>query len=388
MQSIIFECQLFYLRNLGKSGLRVSNICLATWVTLASHLSDEVAEDIVTLAYNSGINVFDTSEAYTGGKTEILLGNILKKKAWRRSTFIVMTKIYWTNNFRKDFKFLKAYFLLSTTNSILIGIPNLSNKLVDFFVHFLLYMSSPNKTMDTERGLSRKHIIEGVQISLQRLQLNYIDVVFVNKADPLCPMEEIVRAFTYCINKGMIMYWGTARWSPVEIMEAYTVARQFNLIPPICEQMEYHMFYRDKAEINLPELYHKIGVGAMVWSPLVLGITNNKFDDFAPPFSRVSIKSYSWLREKVQNEDAKKQQAKMQEISQLAEKLGCSFSQLTVAWCLKNENVHCVIVGATCADHIYDHIQALQIRSKLNTALMAQLDAILDNKPVRTLPKR
>ncbi|KAF0047013.1 hypothetical protein F2P81_000646 [Scophthalmus maximus] len=197
-------------RNLGKSGLRVSCLGLGTWVTFGGQISDEVAEQLMTIAYESGVNLFDTAEVYSGGKAEIILGNIIKKKCWRRSSLVITTKLYWGG---------KA---------------------------------------ETERGLNRKHIIEGLRGSLQRMQLEYVDVVFANRPDSNTPMEEIVRAMTHVINQGMSMYWGTSRWSAMEIMEAYSVARQFNLIPPVCEQAEYHFYQREKVETQLPELYHKI----------------------------------------------------------------------------------------------------------------------------------
>ncbi|CAM9739991.1 unnamed protein product, partial [Bubo scandiacus] len=222
-------------RNLGKSGLRVSCLGLGTWVTFGGQITDEMAEQLMTLAYDNGINLFDTAEVYAAGKAEVVLGNIIKKKGWRRSSLVITTKIFWGG---------KA---------------------------------------ETERGLSRKHIIEGLKASLERLQLEYVDVVFANRPDPNTPMEETVRAMTHVINQGMAMYWGTSRWSSMEIMEAYSVARQFNLIPPICEQAEYHMFQREKVEVQLPELFHKIGVGAMTWSPLACGIVSGKYDGGIPP---------------------------------------------------------------------------------------------------------
>ncbi|XP_021425112.1 voltage-gated potassium channel subunit beta-2 isoform X7 [Oncorhynchus mykiss] len=232
-------------RNLGKSGLRVSCLGLGTWVTFGGQITDEMAEQLLCLAYENGINLFDTAEVYAAGKAEVVLGNVIKKKGWRRSSLVITTKIFWGG---------KA---------------------------------------ETERGLSRKHIIEGLKASLERLQLEYVDVVFANRPDPNTPMEgiaETVRAMTHVINQGMAMYWGTSRWSPMEIMEAYSVARQFNQIPPICEQAEYHMFQREKVEVQLPELFHKIGVGAMTWSPLACGIISGKYDSGVPPYSRASLK--------------------------------------------------------------------------------------------------
>uniref|UniRef100_A0A3Q2XR37 Potassium voltage-gated channel subfamily A regulatory beta subunit 3 n=1 Tax=Hippocampus comes TaxID=109280 RepID=A0A3Q2XR37_HIPCM len=184
----------------------------------------QIADSVMTLAYDNGINVFDTAEVYASGRAETTLGNILEKKGWRRSSYVVTTKIYW-------------------------GGP-----------------------AETERGLSRKHIIEGLRGSLARLKLDYVDIIFANRSDVNSPMEgsqrvslcvhvyaEVVRAMTFVINQGMAMYWGTSRWNAMEIMEAYSIARQFNLVPPVCEQAEYNYFQRDKVELHLPELYHKIG---------------------------------------------------------------------------------------------------------------------------------
>uniref|UniRef100_A0A8C1YRB7 Voltage-gated potassium channel subunit beta-1 n=1 Tax=Cyprinus carpio TaxID=7962 RepID=A0A8C1YRB7_CYPCA len=271
-------------RNLGKSGLRVS--CLG------------LAEQLMTLAYENGINLFDTAEVYAAGK---------------RSSLVITTKIYWGG---------KA---------------------------------------ETERGLSRKHIIEGLRASLERLQLEYVDVVFANRPDPNTPMEETVRAMTHVINQGMAMYWGTSRWSSMEIMEAYSVARQFNLIPPVCEQAEYHMFQREKVEVQLPELFHKIGVGAMTWSPLACGIISGKYDSGVPPYSRASLKGYQWLKDKILSEEGRRQQAKLKELQAIAERLGCTLPQLAIAWCLRNEGVSCVLLGASSTEQLMENIGAIQV---------------------------
>uniref|UniRef100_A0A8C9H5F2 Voltage-gated potassium channel subunit beta-2 n=1 Tax=Piliocolobus tephrosceles TaxID=591936 RepID=A0A8C9H5F2_9PRIM len=216
--------QLQFYRNLGKSGLRVSCLGLGTWVTFGGQITDEMAEQLMTLAYDNGINLFDTAEVYAAGK-------------YVRSSLVITTKIFW-----------------ATAVTPPPGPP------------------------------------PGLKASLERLQLEYVDVVFANRPDPNTPMEETVRAMTHVINQGMAMYWGTSRWSSMEIMEAYSVARQFNLTPPICEQAEYHMFQREKVEVQLPELFHKIGVGAMTWSPLACGIVSGKYDSGVPPYSRASLK--------------------------------------------------------------------------------------------------
>ncbi|KAJ8320031.1 hypothetical protein KUTeg_001618 [Tegillarca granosa] len=272
---------------------------------------------------------------------------------------------------------------------------------------------------ETERGLSRKHIIEGLKGSLERLQLDYVDVVFANKPDPHTPMEEIVRAFTHVINQGWSMYWGTSRWSATEIMEAYSVARQFNLIPPVAEQAEYHLFQRDKVEMQMPELYHKIGKyddgvpiysraalkvsiainersafsNAVTWTPLTGGLLKSKYDDVVPIYSRAALKGYAWLKDKILSEEGRRQQGKLREVAIVADRLGCSLSQLAIAWCLKNENVNCVLLGASTVDQLYENIQALQkyiftyvlytfqYLPKLTPNVMGELDKLLGNKP-------
>uniref|UniRef100_A0AAY4DHN9 Voltage-gated potassium channel subunit beta-1 n=1 Tax=Denticeps clupeoides TaxID=299321 RepID=A0AAY4DHN9_9TELE len=309
-------------RNLGKSGLRVSCLGLGTWVTFGGQISDEVAEQLMTIAYESGINLFDTAEVYAAGKAEVILGNIIKKKCWR-------------------------------------------------------YVS----VAETERGLSRKHIIEGLKGSLQRMQLEYVDVVFANRPDNNTPMEEIVRAMTHVINQGMAMYWGTSRWTAMEIMEAYSVARQFNLIPPVCEQAEYHLFQREKVEVQLPELYHKIGVGAMTWSPLACGIITGKYENGIPESSRASMKSYQWLKEKIVSEDGRKQQAKLKELGHIAEKLGCTLPQLAVAWCLRNEGVSSVLLGTSNAEQLTENLGAIQVLPKMTSHMVSEIDHILGNRP-------
>uniref|UniRef100_A0A8B9MKG1 Voltage-gated potassium channel subunit beta-2 n=1 Tax=Accipiter nisus TaxID=211598 RepID=A0A8B9MKG1_9AVES len=321
-------------RNLGKSGLRVSCLGLGKCRGLPWPLgSSSMAEQLMTLAYDNGINLFDTAEVYAAGKAEVVLGNIIKKKGWRRSSLVITTKIFWGG---------KA---------------------------------------ETERGLSRKHIIEGLKASLERLQLEYVDVVFANRPDPNTPMEETVRAMTHVINQGMAMYWGTSRWSSMEIMEAYSVARQFNLIPPICEQAEYHMFQREKVEVQLPELFHKIGVGAMTWSPLACGIVSGKYDGGIPPYSRASLKGYQWLKDKILSEEGRRQQAKLKELQAIAERLGCTLPQLAIAWCLRNEGVSSVLLGASNADQLMENIGAIQVLPKLSSSIVHEIDSILGNKP-------
>uniref|UniRef100_A0A673A3B6 Voltage-gated potassium channel subunit beta-2 n=1 Tax=Sphaeramia orbicularis TaxID=375764 RepID=A0A673A3B6_9TELE len=308
-------------RNLGKSGLRVS--CLGLGKSLMDH---EMAEQLMTLAYENGINLFDTAEVYAAGKAEVVLGNIIKKKGWR-------------------------------------------------------YEARFNRVCFYEQLKNRAQQRFSLKASLERLQLDYVDVVFANRPDPNTPMEETVRAMTHVINQGMAMYWGTSRWSPMEIMEAYSVARQFNQIPPICEQAEYHMFQREKVEVQLPELFHKIGVGAMTWSPLACGIISGKYDGRVPPYSRASLKGYQWLKDKILSEEGRRQQAKLKELQAIAERLGCTLPQLAIAWCLRNEGVSSVLLGASNTDQLMENIGAIQVLPKLSSSITHEVDSILGNKP-------
>ncbi|XP_017877055.1 voltage-gated potassium channel subunit beta-2 isoform X3 [Ceratina calcarata] len=329
-----------------------------TWTTfgIGGCSNEEAAEAVVALAYDSGINVFDLSEAHSGHRAEIQFGRILLRRAWNRSTYVVTTKIYWN-------------------------------------------------TKAEGRGLSRKHIIESVQASLVRLQLSYIDIVMIHKVDPMCPMEEIVRAMNYVISKGWVMYWGTSRWTPVEIMEAYTNCRQFNCVTPIVEQAEYHLFYREKPELYMPELYNKIGVGLMAWSTVTIGMVSSKPDDYGVSFlSRSSYKnkysSFSWTEDETQSlykeqdgygwkekstdeTETRKYSDKLRDVCALAERLGCSFGQLAIAWSLKNESVQCLLLGASNIDQLYESLQSLQLIPKLNANIMSEIERILDNKPTR-----
>uniref|UniRef100_A0A3B3TVY1 Potassium voltage-gated channel subfamily A regulatory beta subunit 2 n=1 Tax=Poecilia latipinna TaxID=48699 RepID=A0A3B3TVY1_9TELE len=268
-------------RNLGKSGLRVSCVGLGTWVTFGGQITDEVAEEMTTLAYESGINLFDTSEVYNCG-SNIFVFLPMHVFNCRRSSLVITTKIFWGGK----------------------------------YVHIFLSSTSLYAT---------------------------------------------VRAMTYVINRGMALYWGTSRWNSMEIMEAYSVARQFNQIPPICEQAEYHMFQREKVEVQLPQLYHKIGIGAMTWSPLACGLISGKYRSGIPPSARASLKGYEWIKEKIMSEEGHREQLKLQELETLAQRLQCTLPQLAIAWCLRNDKVNSVLLGASRPAQLVENIRAIQV---------------------------
>lgn len=320
-------------RYLGKSGLQVSALSLGTWVTFGDQIDEDLAYTITKIAYDAGVNFFDTAEVYAEGRAEIMLGNIIKRAGWKRSNLVISTKIFWGG-------------------------------------------SGPN-----DRGLSFKHIIEGLDASLQRLQMDYVDLIFAHRPDYHTPIEETVRAMTHVINQGKAFYWGTSEWSADQIMEAYAIARREHLIPPTMEQPQYNMFHRDRVEVEYQRLYKEIGLGTTIWSPLASGLLTGKYNQTTPEGTRLSLEKYAWLRKRFETPEAKANLLKVNQLMKVAEQLDCTMAQLALAWCLKNPNVSTVITGASKPEQVIENMQAVEITSKLNDNIMEQIENILGNKP-------
>lgn len=320
-------------RYLGKSGLQVSALSYGAWVTFSDQVDEEIANDCMVEAYNAGVNFFDNAEVYANGRAEIVMGKIIKRNKWNRSDLVVSTKIFWGGDSIND------------------------------------------------RGLSRKHIIEGLDASLERLQLDYVDLVFCHRPDIHTPIEETVRAMNQLINQGKAFYWGTSEWSADQIMEAYYISRREHLIPPLMEQPQYNMFHREKVEKEYIHLYKEIGLGTTIWSPLAGGLLTGKYNNGIPEGTRASLKGYEWLRSRYESEKAKLQIAKVRQLTTLAEKLDSSMAQLALAWCLKNPNVSTVITGASNPQQVIENMKSIEIASKLTDDDMAKIEAILNNKP-------
>jgi voltage-dependent potassium channel beta subunit len=320
-------------RYLGSSGLQVSAISLGGWVTLSHQMEQDLAYEIMQAAFNGGINFFDNSESYGYGKSETVMGNVIRKAGWKRSEFVVSTKIFWGGE----------------------GINQI--------------------------GLSRKHILEGAEAALARYQLDYVDLIFCHRPDIHTPVEESVRAMTYLVNSGKALYWGTSEWSAAQIMEAYAVARQEHLIPPQMEQPEYSMFRRERVEREYAHLYTEIGLGTTVWSPLAGGLLTGKYNKGIPEGSRATIEEYEWLRERFESEQALLNIEKVKKLAPIAEELGCTMAQLALAWCLKNPNVSTAITGASRPEQVVENMAALDVVDKLTGDVVARIEEILDNKP-------
>ena len=320
-------------RNLGSSGLKVSALSYGAWVTFGTQIGEDEAYELMKTAFDAGVNFFDNAEAYAGGKAETIMGNVIQRAGWKRSDLVLSTKIFWGG-------------------------------------------SGPN-----DRGLSRKHIVEGVDAALQRLQTDYVDLVFAHRPDIHTPIEETVRAFDHVINQGKAFYWGTSEWSAAQIMEAYAVARREHLIPPQMEQPQYHMFHREKVEAEFAHLYDEIGLGTTIWSPLASGLLTGKYNQGIPKDTRVTLEGYEWLRSHFEDEEAVQRIAKVGEPMNIADELGVSMAQLALAWTLKNPNISTTITGSSKPEQIVENMKAIEVVSQLDDDVMEKIEGILDNKP-------
>ena len=320
-------------RFLGKSGLKVSALSLGAWVTMGQQIGEETADVCMQAAFDAGVNFFDNAEVYARGNAEIVMGNVIRKKGWKRSDLVISTKIFWGGK-------------------------------------------GPNNS-----GLSRKHLLEGTDASLKRLQMDYVDLLFCHRPDIHTPVEETVWAMNLLIQQGKALYWGTSEWSAERIMEAYGIARREHLIPPLMEQPEYNMFHRERVEREYQRLYAAIGLGTTIWSPLASGLLTGKYNQGIPQGTRVSLSGYGWLRDEFESDEGKQRIEKVKLLAPLAQELGCSLAQLGLAWCLKNPNVSTVITGASRAEQVIENMRALEVVEKLNDSVMERIEAILGNKP-------
>jgi voltage-dependent potassium channel beta subunit len=316
-------------RNMGVSGLKLSAISLGAWVTYGSQVGEEAAYECMKTAYEGGVNFFDNAEAYASGQAEVVMGNVLRRTGWKRSDLVISTKIFWGGK-------------------------------------------GPNDT-----GLSRKHIVEGTDAALRRLQLDYVDLLFCHRPDPATPIEETVRAMNHVLQQGKALYWGTSEWGAAEIVEAVRIARREHLIGPAMEQPQYHLLHRDRVEHEYTPLYTDPGIGTTIWSPLASGLLTGKYDAGEPSGTRTSLPGMEWLRDEIVGPAAQPKLEKVRKLKSLAEELGCTRAQLAIAWCLKNPNVSSVITGATRRGQVEENLGALAVVEKLVPDVMQKIDGIV-----------
>lgn len=321
-------------RRLGKSGLKVSALSLGSWLTFGKQISDETAEELMVLAYENGVNFFDNAEIYARGKSEIVMGNILKNQGWSRDSYIVSSKVFWGGD------------------------------------------------LPTQKGLSRKHVMEACHAALRRFQLDYLDLYFCHRPDPETPIEETVWAMNDLIRQGKILYWGTSEWSAQQIMEAFHVARREHLIPPTMEQPQYNMLHRQRFEVEYERIFSEMGYGSTIWSPLASGVLTGKYNDGFPEDTRLGIDGLEWLKEKVITDENIRIS---RELTLLAKQAGVSLPRLALAWCLHNKNVSTVILGASKKEHLLDNLKALEASTIMTPDLIENIEKILKNKPVQSV---
>jgi len=320
-------------RSLGRSGLKISALSFGAWVTFGDQVGEDVAGACLKTAYDAGVNFFDNAEAYAGGRAEIMMGDVIKKSGWRRAGLVISTKIFWGGNGVND------------------------------------------------RGLSRKHILEGTDAALKRLQLNYVDLIYCHRPDVETPLEETVGAMNHLIQQGKALYWGTSEWSAREIAEAIHIARREHLIPPTMEQPQYNMFTRERVEKEYAPLYREFGLGTTVWSPLAGGLLTGKYDKGIPPGTRASLPGYEWLRERFEGAQMEAKTEKVRRLRTIAAEVGTTPAQLALAWCLKNPNVSSVITGASRPEQVAENMQAGEAVDRLTAEIMGRIETILGNAP-------
>lgn len=323
-------------RRLGRTGLQVSALSFGAWVTFGNQIGDDVARELLETAYAGGVNFFDNAEGYADGQAEVVMGRILKNSGWPRASYLVSSKVF----------FGEAY-------------------------------KGPNGV-----GLSRKHVVEGCEAALSRLQLDHLDLYFCHRADPETPLLETVRAMHDLITQGKVLYWGTSEWTAPLIAEARRLCEKYNFHAPIMEQPQYNLFHRRRVEVELAPLYDsEPGLGTTIWSPLATGLLTGKYNDGVPEQSRLAVKGLEWLRDRVTHAQAAKLAA-VPAVAAIARELDTTLPRLAVAWCLANPRVSSVILGASRPSQLQENLGALAVLPKLTPEILARLDAVSD--PVST----
>ena len=321
-------------RRMGRTGLQLSVLSFGSWVSFSKQINDKTADELMGLAYDQGVNFFDNAEVYALGESENMMGRVLKKKKWDRTSFTVSSKVFF-------------------------GWRGKANK--------------PNQT-----GLSRKHIVEACNEALKRLQVDYLDLFFCHRPDKKTPIEETVWAMNHLLQQGKILYWGTSEWSGVEIMEAHRVAAQYRLIGPTVEQPQYNLFERTKVEVEYAEIYKNTGLGTTIWSPLGCGLLTGKYNEGVPKGSRFAMEGFDWLRDRWMLDDRLK---KVKKLGELAAKMNTTSAALSIAWCIKNPAVTTAILGATKKQQLTDNLKALEVVNLLTPDVMDKIEGIMKTKP-------
>lgn len=321
-------------KNLGRSGLKVSQLSYGAWVSFGNQLDVKEAKALLQCCRDHGVNFFDNAEVYANGRAEEIMGQAIRELGWKRSDLVISTKIFWGGQ-------------------------------------------GPN-----DKGLSRKHILEGTKASLKRLDMDYVDLIYCHRPDPTTPMEETVRAMNHVIDHGWAFYWGTSEWSAQQITEAWAVAGRLDLVGPVVEQPEYNLLSRHKVELEYLPIYSTYGLGLTTWSPLASGVLTGKYNKGTiPPDSRFALDNYKSLATRSLQDEVL---LKVNGLKPIAYELDATLAQLAIAWCASNPNVSSVITGATKESQIVENMKALEVLPKLTPDVLEKIEAIVQNKPKRS----
>jgi voltage-dependent potassium channel beta subunit len=315
-------------RRLGHAGLKLSELSFGSWISFNTQLDEDVAYECMKIAWDAGVNFFDNAESYAKGASETIMGNVLKRAGWRRASYVVSTKFYW-------------------------GLHD-----------------GPNE----RNTLNRKYLMQAIDGSLRRLQLDYVDLVFCHRPDPDTPIEETVRAMHDIVAQGKALYWGTSEWSAGQIMDAWQIAERHHLYKPQMEQPQYNMLTRERVETEYAPLYDRLGLGVTTWSPLASGFLSGKYLDGVPADSRAGLPGFEWLAPRVTDPARLRVVRALQPV---AADLGCTLAQLAIAWCVKNPRVTSVITGASRPAQVRENMEALQVAPKLTDDVMVRIERIL-----------
>ena len=313
-------------RRLGRSGLQVSVLSFGSWVSFGPQLDGGRARDCLAAAYDAGINFFDNAEAYAGGESERIMGQAIAQLRWPRSSFVVSSK----------------------------------------------YFFGLGGGVNAAGTLNRKYLLEAIDPSLERFGLDHLDIVYCHRPDRETPIEETVWAMSDIVASGRAHYWGTSEWSADVIRAAWTIADRHHLHKPVVEQPEYNLFNRRKVERDFARLYEDIGLGLTTWSPLASGLLTGKYLDGVPAGSRAALPGYEWLAGLLTD---KGRNAKVRRLAEVADDVGCSPAQLSIAWCARNPQVSSVITGASRVEQVHENLGALEVLERLDDALAARVEA-------------
>ena len=314
-------------RHLGKAGIRLSELSLGSWITFDTRFGVDTAASLMAAAYDVGVNFFDNAEAYAHGNSEEIMGAALKKLGWRRGSYLISTKFYWGLN------------------------------------------EGPNE----ENTLNRKYLLEGIDASLKRLDTDYVDLVYCHRSDSTTPIEETVWAMHNIIERGKALYWGTSEWSAGDILTAIQVAERHHLHKPVVEQPVYNLFERERFGPEYDAVYEDFGYGSTTWSPLASGLLTGKYNRGIPEDSRGAKSKYDWLEEQLTD---KKRIACVVALEPLAQEMGATLAQFSLAWCLQNPYVSSVITGATRVEQVHENMKALDFVDSFTPEVLSEIERI------------